>query len=121
MSVHLDFISVIVRRDAVHNKFSGGWTEFLNCVPNKTLSTDDYLASVCFMSPLDADAYIRRLELGGLIYVQNGQAADIAVVDEFIGSTIPVVWLEFGDVTCNEQGDEVHSCRLVGTSKSKLP
>ena len=47
------------------------------------------------MSPPDIEAFVRRLEKGGLTFVRDGQAVDIAVVDQTRGPTMPAQWLEF--------------------------
>ncbi len=65
MAVLVEAISVIVRRDAVNLRFSGGWREFLAIVPNSTLCSDEDLARVGFMSPLDIEAFVAFLERGG--------------------------------------------------------
>ena len=72
MAVLVEAISVIVRRDAIDRRFSGGWREFLNAVPNNTFCADEDLARVGFMTPQDVEAFVRRLDCGGLTFVRKG-------------------------------------------------
>ena len=37
MAVLVEALSVIVRRDAIESRFSGGWPKFLSSIPNSTL------------------------------------------------------------------------------------
>lgn len=66
MAVLVEAISVIVRRDAINQRFAGGWEAFVECVPNATLCYDADLARVGFMARADAQAFIHRLEVRGL-------------------------------------------------------
>ena len=112
MAVLVEAISVIVRRDAIDRQFQGGWHEFENVVPNSTLYADDELGRVGFMSPPDVETFVRYLEEGGLTFVKNGQALDIAVVDQMRGPTMPADWLEFAHIPFGETGNKVAACWL---------
>lgn len=112
MAVLIEGISVIVRRDAVAERLSGGWRQFLAIVPNSTLCFDEDLARVGFMSPQDVEEFVRRLEKGGLTFVRDGQAADIAVVDQMRGSTMPTEWLEFARLSLGGTENKVAACWL---------
>ncbi|HOD71941.1 MAG TPA: hypothetical protein PKO27_13000 [Deltaproteobacteria bacterium] len=112
MAVLIEAISVVVRRSSIETRFSGGWGEFLNRVPNNTLRTDEDLARLGFMSPPDVEAFIRRLELGGLTFLHDGKALDIAVVDQMQGPTIKVEWLEFAHISLIGTENKVAACWL---------
>lgn len=112
MAVLVEAISVIVRRDSIDKRFHGGWREFENVVPSSTLCSDDELARAGFMSPPDVEAFVRLLEKGGLTFVRNGQAVDIAVVDQMRGPTMPAEWLEFAHLSLGETGNRVAACWL---------
>jgi hypothetical protein len=112
MAVLVEAISVIVRLDAIERRFRGGWREFENVVPNGTLCADDKLARVGFMSPPDVESFVRHLEKGGLTFVKDGQAVDIAVVDQMRGLTMPSEWLEFAHLSLGETGNKVAACWL---------
>jgi uncharacterized protein YdhG (YjbR/CyaY superfamily) len=112
MAVLVEAISVIVRRDAIDARFCGGWREFLEAIPNRTFCADGELVRVGFMSPPDVEGFVRRLESGGLTFVRNGKAIDIAVVDQMCGPTVPAEWLEFARLPLGDTGGEVAACWL---------
>lgn len=95
MAVLVEAISVVVRRDAIDRAYAGGWGEFVRRVPNATLCTDGELARVGFMSPGDTEQYVRGLEARGLVFMREGQARDLVVVDQQRGPTTPCEWIEF--------------------------
>jgi len=95
MAVLVEAISVIVRRDAIEQKYAGGWDAFVDAVPNATLCTDDEIARVGFMAPSGVDTFIDRLERHGLVFLDNGRAIDLTVVDQQRGLTTDCDWLEF--------------------------
>ena len=64
------------------------------------------------MSPPDLEALVRRLEKGGLNFVLDGQAVDIAVVNPKRGPTIPAEWLEFARLSLGGTGNKVAACWL---------
>lgn len=113
MAVLIEAISVVVRRDAIKARYPGGWRGFLAIVPNTTLCFDDELARVGFMTPLDTEAFVWQLEDDGLTFIHNGQAVDIAVVDQLRGPTIPSYWLEFARTSpFGTTGRKVAACWL---------
>jgi len=112
MAVLVEAISVIVRRDAIAARFAGGWRQFLTIVPNSTLCSDEDLVRVGFMSPPDVEAFVRRLEMGGLTFAHDGQSVDIAVVDQMRGPTMPAEWLEFARLSLDGTENKVAACWL---------
>lgn len=112
MAVLVEGISVIARRDAINTKFVGGWKEFLNCIPNATLCADENLARVGFMTPQDVETFVRRLERGGLTFLNKGRAIDIAVVEQMRGPTTSVEWLEFARISLEGTENKVAACWL---------
>jgi len=112
MAVLVEAISIIVRRDAINARFSGGWRQFLAIVPNSTLCSDEDLARVGFMSPPDIEAFVRRLEGGGLTFLRDEQAVDMAVVDQMRGPTMPAEWLEFALLPLGGTVNKVAACWL---------
>ncbi len=103
MAVLVEAISVIVRRPAIAERFQGGWPAFQHAIPNATCCYDDNLARVGFMTPADVEAFVSILEAGGLIFRRDGQAVDIAVVDQLRGASVPAPWLHVGRI---KQGDK---------------
>lgn len=114
MAVLVEAISVIVRRPAIAERFKGGWPAFQRAIPNATGCYDDDLARVGFMSPAEVEAFVSVLEAGGLIFRRDGQAVDIAVVDQLRGPSVPAPWLEVAKVELFEPKLKVCACWLAG-------
>ena len=115
MAVLIEAISVVIRVDALLNKFPGGWDEFNNIVPNQTMCADNEIVRVGFMSPQDVESFIKKLQSNGLEFLCDGEAIDIAVADQIHGITSRCNWLEFGHVSIDEGGPRVAACRLAGS------
>jgi len=114
MPVLIEGISVVVRRDAIGRSFVGGWHGFLQLVPNQTLCYDDELARVGFMNPSDVGEFVAALERGGMQFVVDSEARDLAVVDQRTGPTTTVRWLRVRTVESFELGGKIQICELVG-------
>jgi len=95
MAVLVEAISVIIRLEAIQQKYPGGWQAFARDVPNMTLCTDDVLARVGFMSPLDVKEYVEGLERLGFVYERDGKAVDLVVADQFDGFMVDCQWARF--------------------------
>jgi hypothetical protein len=120
MSVLIEGISVVVRRDSIAQKLRGGWNAFTALVPNKTLCTDAELAGVAFMVGSDAIAFISNLEKDGLEYLRDGQAIDIVDVNQFTGVASVCTWLEFYQGNVGGTGPQVAAARLIGGSATPV-
>ena len=96
MAVLVEANSVIVRVEAINDRYSGGWPAFDDGVPNNTLCSDGKLARVEFMDPRNSASFIAGLERRGLIYLHAGKSQDIAVAVQGGEMTAPCDWLEFG-------------------------
>ncbi len=116
MAVLTEGISVVIRRDAIEAKFNGGWHAVLEHAPKRTLCTDGQLASVGFMRPDDVQRFIQFLELSGLVFLEDGTAKDISVVDMLTGPTVNTPWLEFLGKT---KDGTVSSCWLFEDPRDK--
>ena len=79
MPVLIEANSIIVRLDAIRDRFNGGWAAFVDDVPNSTLCNDGEIARVGFMNPNDGSDYIDRLVSFGLVFKHSEQCADIGV------------------------------------------
>lgn len=110
MTVLVEAISVVIRRDSLEVKFLDGIKGFQNIVPNQTFCADNELVRVGFMTPQDVREFIELLEKVGLEFIQNDRAVDITVVDQMKGPTMKVDWLEFARLSINERGDKVSAC-----------
>lgn len=118
MPVLVEAISVIVRRDSIDRRFSGGWAGFVQAVPNQTFCFDNHLARVGFMNPTDVQAFVGMLEDQGLVFKTADEAVDLAVVDQLQGLTVAAPWLGFAKVEI-EVG-EVSACWLQGETASGI-
>lgn len=116
MAVLVEMISVILHAQAVKDKYPGGLPALERDPPNFTLCSDGELVRVGFMSPRDTEIFIQDLEKHGFIYQQDGDAADLVVVDQLQGPLLPCSWVEFGYVEFN--GDpprRITACRAAGS------
>ena len=120
MAVLVEGISVIVRMDAVVERFPMSWYGFQQSVPNSTLCCDGEIARVGFMTPEDTEDYVRGLESAGLTFLAGNKAVDLAVADQQFGITTQCDWLQFGKVTVGIGGPTVSACRLVGSKIMKV-
>jgi hypothetical protein len=122
MAVLCDAISVVVRRDAIDAYYTGGWNQFINCVPNATLCTDGELARVGFLTPDDVREFVDDLIDSGLqlepkikflgLFGSGRERSDIVVVDQHRGATMPCSWIEFGKFKLTDHSNEVSMCWL---------
>lgn len=115
MAVLIEGTSVVVRVNALLQRFPGGWEAFEHIVPNQTLCADNEIVRVGFMSPQDVELFVRKLQGAGLEFLRDGEAIDIAVADQMRGLTSNCAWLEFGRVDMGREGQRVSACRLVGS------
>jgi hypothetical protein len=119
MAVLIEGISVVIRIDALLNKFPGGWNAFVLTVPNKTLCSDNEIARVGFMTPQDVKAFVTQLEQSGLEFIRSGIPVDLAVIDQRQGPMKPCEWLEFGHINIDPTA-KVAACRLTGSQTMEL-
>jgi len=118
MAVIVEAFSVIVRRDAIEQRYRGGHEAFVRSVPNATFCADDHLARVGFMTPPDVKAYVTSLERNGLVFQRDGRAEDLAVVSQVDGPTCEADWLEFGTLKLKE--GSVAACWLKNAELTGL-
>ena len=121
MAVLIEAISVIISVFAIEEKFPGGWSEFKAMVPNQTLCSDTEIARVGFMEPADVEAFIAELTTSSLIFLMQGSAIDIAVVDQQRGPTVQCDWLEVGHIDLGgNTSHRVAAARLVNSDISQI-
>ena len=120
MAVLIEATSVVIRGDALLQKFPGGWDAFKRIVPNQTLCADNEIVRVGFMSPQDVESFVKKLQSAGLAFLRDGESIDIAVADQMRGLTTKCTWLEFGRVDMNGKGQRVAACRLVGSQHMQV-
>jgi hypothetical protein len=121
MAVLIEAISVVIRADALLAAYKDDWDAFKDTVPNETMCADGGLVRVGFMSPEDVEGYVRKLSEAGLIYLDDGAAKDLVVVDQMRGPMVPCEWIEFGHVNLdNDPSKRVAVCSLEGSTQSDL-
>lgn len=120
MTVLIEGISVIIRADSLSSTFPGGWKGFEAMAPNRTLCADNEIVRVGFMTPQDVEAFLTTLQKTGLIFLRNGKAVDIAVVDQTRGPTTQCDWLEYGHVDIGPNGESVAACRMAGSQNNQV-
>jgi hypothetical protein len=118
MAVLVEAISVIVRLDAISDRYPGGWPAFRDNVPNRTLACDNEIARIGFMVPDDVRTFMQRLEVLGLSFLKSGRAVDVAVADQQSGISTACEWLQFGHVALN--GNRIAACQMVGTESQQV-
>lgn len=112
MAVLVEAISVIVRRGAIDDHYAGGWEGFLRSIPICPFCTDDELVRLSFMTPSDVGIVVGILKEGGLTFLREGKAIDMAVVDQIRGPTTTAEWLEFAHLNFEGSGNKVAACWL---------
>jgi tetratricopeptide (TPR) repeat protein len=117
MAVVIEAFSVVIRREAIEAKFPGGLDAFAEQAPNNTLCADAELVRLGFMTPQDVEAYVTSLENQGLVYLEDGSAKDLNVLDQFRGPNFEDDWLNFGQVEM--EGEKV-SIAWVGEPDGRL-
>jgi hypothetical protein len=118
VAVLVEALSVVIKTRRVAAAYPGGWDGFVADSPNDTLCSDGELVRLGFMTPADVAACVRGLEAAGLVHLEDGLAADFAIVDQRRGPVDRCDWLEFGRMA-SEQGD-VSVCRLAGSTSEAL-
>ena len=121
MAVLVEGISVIIKRSVIEEKYPGGWEAFVADAPNKTLCADEELARVGFMTPVDAEQYVKHLGQYGFRYLAEGVAIDLVVADQLRGLLAESDWCEFGQVSGGGNNlDRIAGCRAVGSMATTL-
>ncbi|MFO1037625.1 MAG: hypothetical protein U1E45_12315 [Geminicoccaceae bacterium] len=121
MAVLVEAISVVIRIDALLPAFGGALDAFRAEVPNDTLCADRELARVGFMVPDDTRQFVERLAGRGLVYLADGKARDLVVVDQQRGPAVACDWIEFGHVAMDgDPSRRVACCRLAGSKQTTL-
>lgn len=119
MPVLVEANSVIVRVQAIHDRYAGGWNAFDEAAPNNTLCSDGDVARVGFMNPNDGEVYIAGLERHGLTFLRDGQSRDIAFAVQSEGITVPCDWLEFAQIAI-APGQHVSAVWLKGAAGARV-
>ena len=108
MAVLVEGFSVIVRRDAIEQKYPGGWEAFARDVPNQTLCADQKIARVGFMAESD----IAFLEGRGLVFLRDGKGVDITIASQRGAPMTACDWISFRMRPVGSQGGLIFICRF---------
>jgi hypothetical protein len=117
LPVLLEGISVVVRLEAIQERYAGFWPRFVAEVPNRTICTDGEIASVGFMDTRDAVAFVKALAERGLVPERDGLAIDCATVEQESGPDLPCPWLEIA--RAEFEGETVVVGRLVSGKSTR--
>jgi hypothetical protein len=97
MSVLVEALTVVIRRDRLTAIHPGAVDQFFKNAPNKTARADSHLVAVGFMNPDDVRVYVRTLEQeAGFRHLEDGECIDVAVVSQIGGLIAPCKWLAVG-------------------------
>lgn len=110
MSVLVEAINVIIRRETIERKYPGGVDAYQRNCPNRTFCADEHLTRVGFMGPADTRKFIGLLIALGFVLLDGEKFVDIAIIDERVGLTKKCDWLVAGKFSDGWAG-----CWLAGT------
>lgn len=118
MAVLVESISIVLRLDAIDQKFRGGAGAFQALYGAVGLASDGELVRLGMVEPNAAYALAQRLEAEGLVHLAGGAAVDFVVIDQLRGMMSACDWCEYGAVTST--GHRVQAARLKGSQKAGL-
>lgn len=101
MPVALEFINVLIRRDAIEQKIQGGWRQFTDGSnsPGGIRWHDDYLFRTGAMSPAVVEDIVRSFTELGLsdTKIVNGEEHwdDLCVFENMFGASLRCDWLDY--------------------------
>jgi serine/threonine protein kinase len=115
MAILVEAFSVIVQVSTITDKYPGGMTAYRSNCPNRSFCMDEHLTRVGFMSPADVQTYVGQLELLKLVFIRDGAAIDVVVVDQNNGPTSACDWVDF-----THTNDGIACCWLKGSDPSEI-
>lgn len=89
MTLRVEGLSVVIRREAIDGRYEDGWQGFLAQLPAERLQEDGEIASFALEDEEDVAAFVGALTEGGL------DPLDFVVVDSLHGPRSSRPWLEF--------------------------
>lgn len=120
MAVLIEAVCVVVRRDAIEKRISGGWATFEAAVPTGAFCYDNEIASVGFMAVADAETFVTHLRALGLHVNLASSDSDACMVEQLGRSGAPASWLGTTRLSTDEIGGEVAVAFLKGTLESRV-
>ena len=122
MAVLVEAISVVIKLEAIMDRYPGGFVAFKENVPNQTLCWDDHIVRVGFMVPQDANKFINALEANGLRHLDNDECAvDLIKIDQVGGPVNDCDWIMTGQLSIDAAEEQyVGIALLLGTDDPEL-
>ena len=115
MPVMLEYISVIIPRKVLEEKYPPGFRSFRSSFGGRAFCCDRYITRVSFMGPQGVDWFIEEMARWGLVYIEDGKCVDMAVVDWLSGPCVPCDWL-----ADNVIADGCHSVAHVDDDSTEI-
>ncbi len=119
MAVLVEATSVIIRVQAIHDRYPGGWQSFVQELMNQTFCSDNELARIGFMNPDDCKTSVGSLDRHGIIFLKDGRSQDLVVADQLRGFTVACDWADFGRVGIRP-GQTVSAVQLRDTANRQV-
>lgn len=108
--------TLVLRNDALEDRYPGGLGSFEAVVPNASFHCDDHLAGVSFMSYADVKRFgLKVLDTSDLVGFVDGSWCDLVPVDQIDGPNARCDWLEL-----EKHADGYTHCWLSGTAPGEL-
>lgn len=104
MSVLLEAVSILIRIDAINERYPGGMEQFEKDFQGGTFCKDSKLVRVGFMGSNDADRFIVDLMQKGLIYKENNKTVDMVYGTQARGLEDECDWVELREFPVEENG-----------------
>lgn len=121
MAVLVEGISLVLKVTSLEELYSGGSERFIEDSPNSTCCSDSELVRIEFMSPVETETFVSQLSRFGFVYIENGNAKDLVVIDQQRGMSAQCDWAEFGRIDLDgDQNKKVSVCRLVGSQIKQM-
>ena len=132
MPVLIEGVSVLLKKGAVIERYTGGYGQFLfDLNGHKSLTSSNQLLCVQYENHEQARAYLQLIAQKGLkvglINIENPSDTDAVLVDQVFGPSIRVWWLDF--ITLDQSSDLAKTklrkkilnqlCKLIAILKIK--
>lgn len=118
MAVLVESVSIVLRLDAIEQKFQGGAGAFQGIYGASSICSDGELVRMGAATPEAAQQLAKRLETQGLVHLRDGKAADFVVVDQLRGLMSPCDWCEYGAIMRGDQ--RLQAAQMKGTQQKGL-
>jgi hypothetical protein len=127
MAIALEFVNVLIRIDAIKEKYEGGWEKFLednNGNIGDLCWYDSYLFRDGAMSSGDIEDIITSLEERGLKASRNSKGKRVEWIDLCVvtfGPTLPCKWISMGDDGFSAYLKGTDPGKMMGRNSNKSP